>query len=385
MFQNFTTLKSFSLVSRLAKPLRRVPGQLNAQKSSGGRGLAGRLIFLVLILGLAFVNSGCSCSEGDTTNAFGPSCGESVADTGSGDSTGTGTILVSDLANSSIRKFTSISSLNSPTQTNPSLTGSLTRLTRPGFLAVHPTTGDLIVPDEGTSAILFFENPTDLTGDIAPKRILVGVNTQLSGPVQVFVDGTTDELYVLDKAKSEVLVFSDSSTIDGAVAPLRRIGGGSSSISSPSAFIFRPANDQMLVLNPTEILVFENFRTASGGPVPIARFGGAATTMSNLSYGELTDSGTLLLCDNGGNKLLSFDSWQFDQTNVAPTRVISGGNTSLTAPRQFARVGNTLYLADSGNVLVFEGIDTLQGDNFPTRKFSGLNPNTQTLQGLLVR
>lgn len=343
-----------------------------------------RLLIIISVFAFALLSFGCSCSEGDSTSAFGPRCDDSLVqnDDGTGGG-GSGTILVTDLANSSVRKFTSISTLNSATQTEPPLTGGLTRLTRPGYLTLHPSTGELIVPDEGSSAILFFENPTELTGDVAPKRVLTGTNTQLSGPIQVFVDSTSDELYVLDKANSQVLVFSDASTIDGAVAPIRRIGAGGSSISSPSAFIFRSSPEQLIVLNPTELLIFENFRTANGSPVPVARFGGAATKITNLSYGELTDSGTLLLCDGGSDQILSFDAWQFDQTNVAPTRFISGNNTSLSEPRQFARVGNTLYLADGGNILVFEDIDTLEGNNFPTRKFSGLNPNTQTLQGLI--
>lgn len=337
-----------------------------------------------MILLLALFALGCSCSEGDSTSAFGPRCDDSLIDGGGGTGGGgSGTLLVTDLANSSVRKFTSVSTLNSPTQTEPSLAGGLTRLTRPGYLTIHPSSGELIVPDEGSSAILFFEKPTELSGDLAPKRVLTGLNTQLSGPVQVFVDADSDELYVLDKANSQVLVFSAASTLDGDVAPSRRIGGGGSAISLPSAFIFRPSLEQMVILNPTELLIFENFRSASGSPVPAARFGGAATTITNLSYGELTDSGTLMLCDTGSDQILSFDTWQFDQTNIAPTRFISGNNTSLSEPRQFARVGKTLYLADGGNVLVFEDIDTLEGNNFPSRKFSGLNPNTQTLQGLI--
>lgn len=337
-------------------------------------------VILLLTLAILWFASGCDCAPGDTQSGFGPDCKDATTTT---DTSGSGTLLVSDLANSSIRKFTSVSTLNSASQSTAPLTGGLTKLTRPNYLYIHPSTGELVVPDEGTNAILFFESPTELTGNVAPKRVLTGVATELSGPAQVYVDSSTDELYVLNKGNSNILVFSNSSTVDGAVAPTRRIGGGNSGIANPNSFIFRSSADQLVVIDPDTLLTFDSVRTANGDPSPVGRVTGTATTFSNLVYGELTDNGTLILADAGTDQIISFDGWQFDQTNVAPTRKINGNNTSISDPRQFARVGDTLYLCDTGNILVFEDISTLQGDNFPTRKFSGVSPNTQTLQGLV--
>ena len=314
------------------------------------------------------------------TGAFGPRCDDDELALAS---TGSGSLLVSDIANSSIREFIGITTLDSTTETDPSLTGSLTRLTRPGYLFVHPTTRKLVVPDQGTSAILFFSDPTEREGNVPPDRILSGPGTELSGPVMVYVDSSTDELYVLDQASSRILVYNDASTVEGEVAPNRRIGGATSAISSPNAFFFRASSEQLSVINPSEILTFESFRTANGDPAPSGRVSGPATTFSNLTFGELTDSGTLILVDSGTDQIISFESWVFDENNTAPTRIIAGNNVGLSEPRQFALLDDTMYLADSGNVLVFADILTLEGNDFPTRRFSGVSPNTQTLQGLV--
>lgn len=340
------------------------------------------LVSLLLICSLLF---GCDCDDGDMTGAFGPRCGDdelALTDGAAGNGTGTGTLLASDSVNASLRRFEGISSLEGASATDQPLTGALTRLSNPTYLTVHPSSGQLIVADQGAAAVLFFSSPTDLEGNVPPERILTGAGTELLGPVQVFVDSSNDELYVLDKANSQVLVFADASTIEGEVAPIRRIGGATTAITSPNAFFFRGNTEQLSVLNPSEILTFENFRSANGSPAPSGRVSGAATTFSNLTYGELTNSGNLILVDAGTDQILTFDGWIFDRTNEAPTRIVGGNNTRISEPRQFVLSGDSMYLADGANVLFFDGIGTLEGNDFPTRFFSGTTPNTQSLTGL---
>lgn len=343
------------------------------------------LTLLLLILLLFLFGSGCDCSEGDMTSAFGPRCSdeEGIASSGSDGSDGTGSLLVSDVANLSIREFTGISTLDSSVDTGQSLTGGLTRLTRPQYLTIHPTNSDLIVADEGTSAILFFSDPTTIEGNVPPNRVLSGVNTELNGPVQTIVDSTNDELYVLDRGTSQVLVFSNASTIEGDVAPTRRLGGATSGLANPNSFFLRTSNEQISVLNPTEVLTFDGFRSINGDPAPAGRFSGPATTFNNLTFGTITSAGRFIAVDAGTDQLLSFDNFQFDAGNTAPTRIVGGGNTSLAEPRQFAISGDTIYIADSSQVLVFDSLSTIEGNPFPDRRFSGLNPGTQTLTGLV--
>lgn len=345
------------------------------------------LIILGLFVLCSFLVVGCGCSEDDTTSAFGPHCGDEVEegidpDDPDGGASG-GRLLVTDLANSNIRTFTGVKTLESKTETSQPLSGQLTQLTRPNYLSIHPQTEELIVPDEGTSAVLFFDDIDKLNGNYPPTRSLRGPATELVGPTQCFVDVSTDELYVLDRGTSTILVFANASEIEGEIAPSRRIGGGVTGISGPTAFFFRIGSEKLSVVNRDEILTFDNFRSLNGAPAPSGRFGGPATTFSNVTYAFLTGDAELIVVDSGTDRLMFFESFDDDQWNQAPDRIVSGGNTGITEPRQFELVGDTLYIANGGEVLVFDKVSEIEGNPFPNRRFSGLNPNTQTLHGLL--
>jgi hypothetical protein len=341
-------------------------------------GAAGLLAVGLLLLVLL---AGCDCAEGDVTSAFGPRCDDDVLMEAM---EGAQTVLVSDRSNSSIRRFSRISNLNSAVETDLPVSGSLTRLSRPGYLSIHPTTRELIVPDAGIGAVLFFSSISDLEGNTPPQRALIGGATELSGPVQVYVDSSTDELYVLDQANSQILVYQAASSVDGEVAPVRRVGGVASSMNSPNAFFVDSSRERISVLNGNEVLTFNNFRSLNGAPPPAGRFFGAATTFNELTFGTLTSQGSLILVDAGSDQIVAFDSWIFDQSNVAPTRIAAGSNVGISNPGQFELVGNTMYLVDGGSVLVFEDVLNLEGNDFPARRFSGLNPLTQGLQGLVL-
>lgn len=326
---------------------------------------------------------GCDCSEGDGTSAFGPECCcDDDAGGGGGNVTGTGTLLFSDISANSIRRFEGVSDLNSSTSTDPPLTGGSTRMTRPGFLTMHPTNSELIVTDEGSNAILFFADPLEVNGNVPPTRVVTGANTGMVAPVQVWIDSSADEMYVLDRGSNQVLVYSASATIEADVAPLRRIGGPSSGILNPTAMIVR--SDQLTVICPTEILTFSDFRTINGDVNPLGRVSGQATTFQNLVYGDFDSSGALVLVDRGTRSILYFESFNPEQNNQAPTRTIQGGNTRITTPAQFVLSGSDMYLANGTEVLFFESVRELSGNPFPDRRFSASNPASQGIHGLLA-
>lgn len=329
---------------------------------------------------------GCDCSDDDMTTGFGPRCGDSTTSSASGagsSSAGRLTLLVTDRTAASIRRFSSAESLNSAVATDLSVSGNSTRLSNPRYLSSLTTTGELIVCDQGSASVLFFANASTATGNVAPTRVLTGANTRLSGPVQAYHDASRDELYILDSATSSVLVFAQATSLEGNVAPIRTITGASTSISSPSSFFFDSTNERMTVVNPTELLTFSGYRQAAGSPAPSGRVSGAATRFTRLVYGMLTDNGTLILADSGDQEVLFFENFQHDQNNVAPTRVLSGQNTGLGGLGQFFLDSNDdFYLVSGSEVLVFSAASTVLGNSFPTRRFSGTNPSTQTLIGL---
>lgn len=347
-----------------------------------------RLFSVLVVLLAVLLLAGCDCGEGDTTTAFGPECccdeGEQAEGEDEGGQ-GSGTLIFSDIAANSIRRFQSVSELNSAVVTPPPLTGSLTRMTRPGLLAMHPTSNDLIVADEGTIAILFFADPLSASGDLPPNRIITGNNTEMVAPRQAFVDSETDELYVLDRGGNQILIYSAAVSIEADIAPQRRIAGPATGILNPSAFIVRPSIDQLTVINPTEILTFTNVRNINGDANPAGRVSGEATTFQNLVYGEFDSSNSLILVDQGTRSILYFEDFNFEQNNQAPTRRVSGNNTGILDPGQFVLTGGgNMYLANGADVLFFESIRELTGDPFPNRRFSALNPPSQGIRGLLT-
>ena len=353
--------------------------------------LISRLLLIFVLLFTGFAASGCDCGEGDSTTAFGPDCspdadGDGVPDEDEdgGGGSGSGTLLFSDIAEVSIRRFEGISDLDTAVVTDPALRGSLTRMTRPGYLSIHPTNNQLVVADEGTIAVLFFDDPTNVTGDVPPTRILTGNNTELVAPRQVFINSASDEMFVLDRGGNRILVFPAAASIDADVAPIRRIGGPTSGINNPAAMIIRPDSDVLTVINPTEILTFNEFSTINGDVPPSGRLNGDATTFQNLTYGDF-DGASLVLVDAGTRSILYFDDFNPEQNNQAPTRVIQGNNTGITDPGQFVLTASgNMYLANGTNVLFFETVRELVGDPFPNRRFSALDPPNQTIRGLLM-
>lgn len=345
-------------------------------------------ILLALLCLFALLTVGCDCGEGDTTTAFGPECCCDESDDAAGDGedgSGTGTLIFSDIAANSIRRFEGISDLDSKTVTDPPLTGSLTRMTRPGLLSIHPTNNELIVCDEGSISVLFFADPLSISGDVPPTRELKGNATEMVAPTQAFVDAEADELYVLDRGGNQILVYNASASVQADVAPIRRIRGASTGINNPASFIVRPSIDELTVINPTEILTFTKYRSINGDVNPAGRVSGEATKFQNLSYGEFDSSNSLILVDQGTNSILYFDSFDFDQNDQAPTRVIQGNNTGITDPGQFVLTGaGNMYLANGADVLFFENVREAVGDVFPKRRFSALEPPSQGIRGLIL-
>lgn len=341
------------------------------------------LLFFVL---LSAANLwGCGCSEGDTTSAFGPDCGE-VIPGASGTADGSGMLIFSDQAAKSIRRFNGVSTLNSSVVTDLPLSGASTRLTRPGFLYEDPASKQLVVCDPGSSAVLFFDNPQTVVGNVAPARVLSGGNTRLIAPTQAYIWGSKNELWVLDKGANSILIYADSANIDADVAPIRKIGGASSGIQNPVAFIVQPEQGRLTVINPSEVLTFNNIESLNGDPAPMGRVSGAATTFSNLGYGLFDASNGLILVDGSTKSILYFENFNPEDNNVAPTRTVSGGNTGIAGPGQFVVTADgAMYLANGQNVLYFKTVSSLSGDVYPDRKFSALDPLSQSIRGLLLR
>ena len=71
-----------------------------------------------------------------------------------------------------------------------------------------------------------------------------------------------------------------------------------------------------------------------------------------------------------------------DSGNVAPKRIIAGGNTLLGTPREFHIADNKLYVANNNSVTAFNLTDG--GDVAPVQVLSGAATTFNAVQGVTV-
>ena len=129
--------------------------------------------------------------------------------------------------------------------------------------------------------------------------------------------------------------------------------------------------------NTSTLLRFDNAFTANGSPTPVATIAGVNTTLNRPNYIALDPAADrLYVADQGDLSVVIFDkiSTQNGTLNLAPTRIIAGGNTTLVSPADlfFDRIRNVLYVLDDPNVLVFNVASLSTGINniAPTRSLT---------------
>ena len=126
--------------------------------------------------------------------------------------------------------------------------------------------------------------------------------------------------------------------------------------------------------NSNTLLRFDNAFTVINNAPPAATIVGTNTTLNFPNYIALdTAADRLYVADQNDLSIVIFDkiSTQSGTVNLAPTRIIAGGNTTLVSPADvfFDRVRNQLYVLDDPNILVFNVASLSTGVNnvAPTR------------------
>lgn len=127
---------------------------------------------------------------------------------------------------------------------------------------------------------------------------------------------------------------------------------------------------QLYVSTPTSILHFSGAETQNGNVSPANTINGSATQLSTPQHLLVdTAANRLYVANQGGSSILIFDNVSTLNGNVAPTRVISGNTTRLSAPVDVAldTTNNLLYVADGTSILVFSPASTVSGNTPPVR------------------
>lgn len=190
---------------------------------------------------------------------------------------------------------------------------------------------DLYLADRDADAIWIFSPATSVDGNVAPGRKLQGANVPITNPIAVAVDTDRDILYVQDSAQSKIFVWDNAATIDGNVAPDRTITG----VTLSRDIAVDQTNDRLYVCanSGDEIWVLNNASTLNGAAAPARTIVGAATQLDNAWGIELDRSrDRLYVANRNTNAILVFDNVNTINGNVAPRNVISGAATGISTP-----------------------------------------------------
>jgi 6-phosphogluconolactonase (cycloisomerase 2 family) len=285
----------------------------------------------------------------------------------------TGKLYVSSGSQNSIVRFDNAFTTNGNIAPAATISGVATQLATPIYLALDNGADRLFAVDRASASILVFDQISTKTGNIAPNRVISGIATNLFVPVQPFLDGSRNLLYVSDDV--DVLVFNNASTANGNVASARDIQPG----FSVGAIFVDSTNDRLFVTDPggNAVNVYDNASTLDG-PVatPTRQIKGAATGLANPVGLQIDGFGRLVVSNSSPASITVYPAAATANGNISPVATISGGNTRLVSPNQIAfdtTARDTLYVVDpgSGSILVFTSFTIANGNLAPTRVISG--------------
>ena len=207
--------------------------------------------------------------------------------------------------------------------------------------AIHD---EIFVPQQFGQGILVFEG--NATGEIAPKRVIQGPDTQLIALDRLAVDPVNNEIYVPEGRK--VLVFPRDG--NGNVKPTRVIEGPDTTMLAARAVAVDPSRNLIVVSatpaggdpgdeRSTELAIFD--RTATGNAKPLRVITGVASTQNIAVFEE---SGLIF---GVGSSFVAV--WRIDDNGkVAPRYTIGGPNGKLVDPRGVTidRKNKTVIISD---------------------------------------
>ena len=256
------------------------------------------------------------------------------------------------------------------------VTGINTKLNEPRGIAMDLANDRLYVANFYGNSILVFDNASQTSGDIGPAREIVGANTLLNNPISLFLDTAHDRLYVSNFSlqSQNVLVFDNVSQITGDVAPSRVISGFVLySYSLLSGIFVDTTRDILYVVdfNGHAIYIFDGAQFLSG-TVTASRIIFGNQTKILAAHGVIVDSVTnqLILANYGGSpgSILIFDNASTTSGNVAPSRKITSTDPDFTpSTTVLDTLRNRLYVVNASvsKLEIIENISTVNGTITP--------------------
>ncbi len=254
-----------------------------------------------------------------------------------------------------------------------------TRLDNPNDVAVDDL-GNVYVANTGGSSILIFA--PDAGQNQAPKRVIAGNATTLDKPVSVAV-GADGHVFVLNVssepgAEGSILEFA-AGTTGGETddAPIRAVAGARTGLSDSRALAL-DTNRNLYVVNGggaggSSVAVFES--GAAGDVSPARTIAGPDTGLANPQGLAVDLAGAIYVSNQDTSSISVYAaSAAGGATDIAPDRLISGGETRLNGPAGLAldNAGRIVVANRLANeVLVYSG--NASGNVDPVRVLSGSN------------
>lgn len=313
--------------------------------------------------------------------------------TGNGTTSG-GKLYVS--TGGSILRFANALSASGNVGPEVTITGTSSQLNSPERLFVDTTTDRLFVANAGASSVLIFSPASTATAGSSPSAVLTSTGNMVR-PFDLAIDPNANLLYVADGAN--VLVFANQSGLSGAVdtAPVRTInfpfnlGGIFLDASANILFIADP--------NDNNVDIIESASTASGSGALLVNgvIGGTVTALSN-PVGVALDGGGRVIVSNGSPtpSILIFPSAVVPSgdSTVGPSATISGSSTLIGLPGHIvfnsSQNNGELYVADNQapGILIFTNINGASGSitSAPARSIigSGTLLNADAVNGVAL-
>ena len=293
---------------------------------------------------------------------------------GGGGGTPTGKLYVSNDSQSSILRFDNGLTVNGNVAPAATISGTATLLHNPQYILLDTAADRLFVANLNGSNILIWEQASTRTGNIAPTRTISSAG--LFAPTDLALDKGRDLLYVADG--THIFVFTGASIANGVVSAARDIVPG----FSPGAIHLDATNDRLFAADPAtnSVTVFDNASTLNGSVSGNRRLVGAATGLAQ-PFGLRIDGLGRLVVSNAAPvpSITIYNSAATVNGNLAPAATISGSNTGLAGPTEnsvnTSATNGELYVADpfGGKVEIFANLSSANGNIAPTRTISGAN------------
>ena len=130
--------------------------------------------------------------------------------------------------------------------------------------------------------------PLNASGDTPPLRVIQGDKTQLNWPAAMKLNPENGDLYVANDIGQSILVFSNSSTAAGNVAPARAIKGPKTKLSYPTGVALDLVHKEIWASNMGSSSATAYALMADGDVSPIREIRSAPEGKRSLNFGRTT-------------------------------------------------------------------------------------------------